>query len=252
MAKHMSPLSKSRFPKLVGAGVILPVVAGALMTALSGSLAAPPAFAAPAAVVPPPAQDLRPARGLQTAVLAGGCFWGVQGVFEHVKGVRQAVDGYTGGSTASPTYEQVSSGRTGHAEAVEITYDPRQISYGEILRIFFSVAHDPTEKNRQGPDSGTQYRSAIFTTGPEQAKVARAYIAQLDGAKAFSRPVATEVAPLGTFWRAENYHQDYETLHPDAGYIVVNDAPMIANLKNVFPDRFRADPVQVQARAAAR
>ena len=183
----------------------------------------------------------------EVAVIAGGCFWGVQGVFEHVKGVTSAVSGYAGGDKATALYETVGSGATGHAEAVKITFDPRQISYARILQIYFSVAHDPTELNRQGPDSGTQYRSAIFPSSPEQIRVAKAYIAQLDKAKTFGAPIVTKLEPDRAFYAAEDYHQDYLTLHPDNPYIMINDLPKVDALKRMFPDQYRADPVLVMA-----
>jgi peptide-methionine (S)-S-oxide reductase len=183
-------------------------------------------------------------------VLAGGCFWGVQGVFQHVKGVTSAVSGYTGGEKGTAEYETVSTGSTGHAESVEVTFDPHQISYGRILQIYFSVAHDPTELNRQGPDTGTQYRSAIFPTDAEQAKIAKAYIAQLNQARVFDAAIVTKIEPGKTFFRAEGYHQDYLTLHPSQPYIAYNDIPKVEALKRIFPDAYRADPVLVAARAS--
>lgn len=196
-------------------------------------------------VLPAPAVDahLAGAHGPETAVLAGGCFWGVQGVFQHVRGVERVVAGYSGGKAGTADYETVSTGRTGHAESVQITYDPAQISYGEILRIFFSVALDPTEVNRQGPDSGTQYRSEVFFTTPEQEKIAHAYIAQLDQAHAFSRAIATRVDPLTGFYPAEAYHQDYLTRHPDNPYIVINDLPKVNDLRRLFPGSYTEQPV---------
>jgi peptide-methionine (S)-S-oxide reductase len=179
----------------------------------------------------------------QVAVLAGGCFWGVQGVYQHTKGVLKAVSGYSGGEAGTAHYEMVGSGRTGHAEAVEVTFDPSQISYGEILRIFFSVAHDPTQLDRQGPDWGPQYRSHIFTTSAEQKQVVDAYIAQLDGAKVYRKKIVTRVDPLKAFYPAEAYHQDYMTLHPDQPYILFNDLPKVSNLKRLFPASFRDKPV---------
>jgi peptide-methionine (S)-S-oxide reductase len=190
-------------------------------------------------IIPPPAVDEPTSGGLDTTVLAGGCFWGVQGVFQHTAGVTSAVSGYAGGTKANPTYEEVSCGSTGHAESVQVTFDPKQISYGKILQIFFSVVQDPTEKDFQGPDYGTQYRSAVFTTSAEQTKVAAAYIAQLGAAKVFAKPIVTEVTPLNVFYRAEGYHQDYATLHPDQPYIAFNDLPKIANLKAMFADVWR-------------
>jgi peptide-methionine (S)-S-oxide reductase len=172
-----------------------------------------------------------PRKGEQTVVLAGGCFWGMQEVFEHVKGVTHVTAGYTGGSANTATYEQVSTGTTGHAESVQVTYDPSQISYGQLLKVFFSVAHDPTQRNRQGPDVGTQYRSAIFYTSDEQRRIARAYIDQLTRAKVFPRPIVTEVVALHGFYSAEAYHQDYAVTHPDEPYIVINDLPKVERLR---------------------
>ena len=175
------------------------------------------------------------AKGVQTAVFAGGCFWGVEAVFEHVKGVTQVVSGYAGGSADTAKYELVSSGGTGHAESVRISYDPARISYGQLLKVFFSVAHDPTELNRQGPDRGTQYRSAIFFGNDEQQRVAEAYIAQLQAARLFPRAIVTQVTPLKAFYEAEAYHQDYLVHHPNQPYIVINDLPKVANLQRQFP-----------------
>lgn len=180
-------------------------------------------------------------------VLAGGCFWGVQGVFQHVTGVTSAISGYAGGRTSSPTYEQVSSGTTGHAESVEVTYDPKLVSLGQILRVFFSVAHDPTEVDRQGPDTGTQYRSAVFTTDSAQTGIAQAYIAQLDQTRSFPQKIATTITPLDTFYPAESYHQDYLTRNPWQPYIVVNDMPKLIALKRLFPTLNRDRPVLVGA-----
>jgi len=195
------------------------------------------AKANPAAAVPAPEVDAPRAStsGQQTAVLSGGCFWGVQAVFQHVKGVISATSGYAGGSAKTADYETVSTGETGHAESVEIVYDPSQITYGELLRVFFSVAHDPTELNRQGPDVGTQYRSSIFYNSDEQKRIAEAYIAQLDQAKIFARPIVTKVVPLDRFYAAEAYHQNYATLHPNQPYIMFNDAPKVEHLKQQFP-----------------
>jgi peptide-methionine (S)-S-oxide reductase len=187
--------------------------------------------------LPDPAADipLAKASGTETAVFAGGCFWGVEAVFESLKGVSKAVSGYSGGKTASPSYEQVSSGMTGHAESVKVTYDPSKVSYGTLLKVFFQIAHDPTELNRQGPDTGTQYRSAIFYSNPEQGRVAKAYIAQLDAAKAFRKPIVTEVTPLKAFYDAEGYHQNYLVNNPTQPYIVFNDLPKLAALKKELP-----------------
>ena len=195
--------------------------------------------------LPPPEVDSPrgAAATTQTAVLAGGCFWGVQGVFQHTKGVKNVLSGYSGGEKATATYEQVGSGRTGHAESVQIVFDPREISYGEILRIYFSVAHDPTELNRQGPDTGTQYRSAIFYADASQQRIAQAYIAQLERAHVFPQPIVTRVDPLKAFYPAEAYHQDFLNRHPDHPYIVFNDAAKIASLKKLFPQICRAQPV---------
>jgi peptide-methionine (S)-S-oxide reductase len=193
-----------------------------------------------AAAVPAPAVDAARAAapGQQTTVVAGGCFWGVQAVFQHVKGVTSATSGYSGGAKQTAEYEIVSTGETGHAESVQIVYDPSQITYGELLRVFFSVAHDPTQLNRQGPDDGTQYRSVIFYSNDDQKRIAEAYIAQLDKAKVFSRPIVTQVVPLKAFYPAEAYHQNYATLHPNQPYILYNDAPKVAHLRQEFPDLF--------------
>jgi len=219
----------------------------AATAALALAFAAPSQAAEDAVVIPAPAVDAAPAGGIQTAVVAGGCFWGVQGVFQHTAGVVNAVSGYAGGSKATADYHTVSSGTTGHAESVEIKFDPKKISYGKILQIFFSVAHDPTQLNRQGPDTGTQYRSAIFTTSDEQKKVADAYIAQLNGAHVFKKPIVTKVGPLEGFYAAEGYHQDYLTLHPSQPYIAYNDLPKIENLKKLFAENYQEKPVLVRS-----
>src|SRR6202790_2000958 len=198
-----------------------------------------------AVIIPVPAVDAQAAGGIQTAVLAGGCFWGVQGVFQHTAGVVHAVSGYAGGSKTTADYNMVSSGTTGHAESVEIKYDPKKISYGKILQIFFSVVHDPTQLNRQGPDSGTQYRSAIFTTSDEQKKVADAYIAQLSAANVYRKPIVTRIGPLEAFYPAEAYHQDYLTLHPTQPYIAYNDIPKVENLKKLFAANYVEQPTLV-------
>ena len=198
--------------------------------------------------IDPPAVDAAPAEGLQTAVIAGGCFWGIQAVYQHTNGVTKALSGYAGGDKKDASYDIVGSGRTGHAEAVQITYDPKQISYGTILQIFFSVAHDPTQVNRQGPDTGPQYRSEIFPQSEAQAKIAKTYIAQLDAAKSFRKPIVTKSATAkATFYPAEAYHQDYAILHPNNPYIAFNDAPKVENLKRLFPEAFRDTPVTVAA-----
>ncbi|AWL94175.1 peptide-methionine (S)-S-oxide reductase [Bradyrhizobium ottawaense] len=233
-----------------------PALASLLAATTALSLTFALAFTAPsraaedAVVIPAPAMDAAPASGIQTAVIAGGCFWGVQGVFQHTAGVVNAVSGYAGGTKATADYQTVSSGRTGHAEAVEIKYDPKKISYGKILQIYFSVAHDPTQLNRQGPDVGTQYRSAVFTTSDEQKKVAEAYIAQLNGAKVFSKPIVTKVGALEAFYPAEAYHQDYLTLHPNQPYIAYNDLPKLENLKKLFADNYIEKPTLVSASKA--
>src|SRR5471030_913213 len=196
-------------------------------------------------MVPAPTVDAPAATGPQTAVLAGGCFWGVQGVFQHVEGVTSAVSGYAGGEQATAQYEKVGSGSTHHAEAVKVTFDPSKISYGKLLQIYFSVAHDPTELNRQGPDTGTQYRSTIFPTNDEQAKVAAAYIEQLNAANTFKKKLATTIEPAKPFYAAEAYHQDYLTLNPHQPYIVYNDLPKVASLKQLFPNVYRTKPVLV-------
>ncbi len=183
---------------------------------------------------------LAAAKAKQTAVFAGGCFWGVEAVFEHVKGVTEVTAGYSGGAAKTAHYEMVSTGRTGHAEAVRVIYDPSQVSYEQLLEVFFSVAHDPTELNRQGPDTGTQYRSAIFYISEEQKRLARAYIDRLNQAKAFARPIVTEVVPLNSFYPAEAYHQGYADRHADNPYIVINDLPKVANLRKQFPDLYRS------------
>ncbi len=213
------------------------------LTALAGMAIALPAArvriaqSAPQTVIPAPTTDIAiaPKPGQQTAVFAGGCFWGMEAVFEHVKGVSDVVSGFSGGKATSANYDEVSGGQTGHAEAVKITYDPAQISYGQLLKIYFSVAHDPTELNRQGPDSGTQYRSAIFFANPDQQRVAQAYISQLNQAKVFQQPIVTQIVPLQAFYAAEDYHQDFIAHNPNHPYVVVNDLPKLAHLQQQFP-----------------
>jgi len=191
----------------------------------------------PAGPLPNPVVDETPnaAKSRETVVLAGGCFWGIQAVFQHVKGVTSATSGYAGGTVKNPNYEEVSSGTTGHAESVQVTYDPSKVTLGQLLQVFFSVAHDPTELNRQDPDTGTQYRSAIFFSTPEQQKIAQAYVNQLTQAKLFTGPIVTQIAPATDFYRAEDYHQDYATLHPDNPYIAHYDLPKVHQLKTDFP-----------------
>jgi peptide-methionine (S)-S-oxide reductase len=204
------------------------------------------AAAEPSVVIPAPAVD-EPASGrhTETAVFAGGCFWGVQGVFQHVKGVTNAVSGYSGGKKETAHYEEVGSGVTGHAESVQVTFDPTQVSYGRLLQVYFSVAHNPTELNFQGPDHGSQYRSAVFPLDDAQRKVATTYIAQLEAAKAFPRPIVTRVEAFKGFFPAEGYHQNFLTLNPDYPYIVYNDLPKVADLKKVFPAQYQDKPVLV-------
>ena len=213
--------------------------------AISAFAITPSRAAEDAVIIPAPAADVQASDGVQTAVIAGGCFWGVQGVYQHTAGVLNAVSGYSGGSKMTANYTMIGTGTTGHAEAVEIKYDPKKISYGKVLQIFFSVVHDPTQLNRQGPDTGTQYRSAVFPTSDAQAKVAAAYIAQLDAAHVFHAAIATKVEPEATFWRAEDYHQDFLTLNPTYPYIVINDLPKIDALKVLFPAEYRETPVLV-------
>jgi peptide-methionine (S)-S-oxide reductase len=244
ITRASAPLKSSDAPVRRSAKVFL-------LLSLLGALWQPPAHAAESAtVIPPPAMDA-PTPGdisLQTVVLAGGCFWGVQAVFQHTKGVSQAVSGYAGGSKETASYEVVSSGRTGHAEAVQVTFDPRQISYGRILQVYFSVAHDPTQLNRQGPDVGTQYRSAVFFQDGPQKDVAEAYMAQLNKARVFIKPIVTQLNQFTAFYPAEAYHQDYATLHPNDRYIVYNDLPKVENLKRLFADLYRDKPVLVMAK----
>ncbi len=228
------------------------VLVTALLIAAGVSLTVLRSTAQVAHTIPAPAVDEQAGGGAQmgtseVAVLAGGCFWGVQGVFQHVNGVTSAVSGYAGGDQKTAHYEMVGSGRTGHAESVRITFDPRKVSYGRILQIYFSVAHDPTQLNRQGPDVGTEYRSAIFPANPEHARIARAYIAQLDQARVFKAAIVTRIEPDREFYDAEDYHQDFLTRHPGHPYIVYNDLPKIEDLKRLFPEAYRADPVLVAA-----
>jgi peptide-methionine (S)-S-oxide reductase len=229
-------ISSDRVVPYALAGLLaLPIVALVAQTGMVGAAEEP-------VQIPPPAVDAPAKDGMATAVFAGGCFWGVQGVFQHVDGVESAVSGYAGGTVTDPSYKQVSRGNTGHAESVEVTYNPAKVSYGKLLQVFFSVAHDPTQLNRQGPDTGTQYRSAIFVTDPTQEEVAKAYVAQLDAAKVYDAPIVTEIAPLATFYPAEDYHQDYATLHPDQPYIMWNYLPKISNLHDMFPEVWRDQP----------
>jgi peptide-methionine (S)-S-oxide reductase len=221
-----------------------------LAIAFVAAIVAVPAILAPRASaddlnlpIPAPVSDPASTAFTETAVLAGGCFWGQQGVFQHVKGVTRVVAGYAGGDKATATYDQVTTETTGHAESVEITFNPKQVSFGRLLQIYFSVAHDPTQLNRQGPDTGTSYRSAIFTATPQQAATAKAYIAQLQAAQVFPAPIVTKVDPLKGFYPAEGYHQDYLVRNPNQPYIRINDLPKIAGLKRVWPQYYRDDPV---------
>jgi peptide-methionine (S)-S-oxide reductase len=219
----------------VAAALVIPAALVFLGATLSSGASRP--LSQPAAV---PVMDVTSlVAGEDTAVFAGGCFWGVEAVFDHVKGVKRAISGYAGGDVTSPSYEQVSTGDTGHAESVEVIYDPSQVSYGKLLQIFFSVAHDPTQLNRQGPDHGTQYRSAIFFKSAQQQQVADAYIKQLTTAKTFPRPIVTQVARLKGFYPAEEYHQHYLEQHPTQPYIVINDLPKVAALKKQFADVYK-------------
>jgi len=231
----------------------LGAIGGAILVAAGAGYftgPAPVSAAEGAVIIPAPALDqTNPSDGLETAIFAGGCFWGVQGVFQHVIGVDSAVSGYAGGTTVDPSYKDVLTETTGHAESVQVTFDPKQVTYGKLLQIFFSVAHDPTQLNRQGPDVGTQYRSAIFTLSAEQKRVADAYIDQLGATGAYNGAIVTEVTPLDAFYRAEDYHQDYATLHPNSRYIATFDAPKIANLKRLMPEVYRDKPVLVGSAA---
>jgi peptide-methionine (S)-S-oxide reductase len=208
---------------------VLPLGRGATCNAAGAAVALPnPAVDAPLATT----------KGQQTAVFAGGCFWGIQAVFEHLKGVIRATSGYSGGSSDSAHYEKVSTGRTGHAESVQVVYDPSQISYGQLLKVLFSVAHDPTQLNQQGPDVGTQYRSAIFYASEDQKRIAQAYVDQLNHAKVFPRSIVTQVVALNAFYPAEDYHQDYAVHHPENLYIVINDLPKVEQLRRQFPELY--------------
>jgi peptide-methionine (S)-S-oxide reductase len=221
------------------------VFAVLLLPVSLGPFVQPVAAQERAVAIPAPVRDLPETGRIARAVFAGGCFWGVQGVFQHVDGVTRAVSGYSGGSAKTATYELTSTGTTGHAEAVEVTYDPSIVSYGELLQIYFSVAHNPTQLDFQGPDHGTQYRSTIFPVTQEQGDIASAYIAQLDNAGLFEGPIVTTIEPLGAFYPAEQYHQDFLTLNPTWPYIVFHDLPKIAALKSLFPEAYRDEPVLV-------
>ena len=223
-------------PNIAAVLVVIPVA----LVLFAAKLSSGASRAGSAAVAAPAFADrLASAAGEDTAVFAGGCFWGVEAVFEHVKGVKSAVSGYAGGSVANPSYEMVSTGNTGHAESVQVIYDPSQVSYGKLLQIFFSVVHDPTQLNRQGPDHGTQYRSAIFFRNAQQQRAAESYIEQLTAAKTFPRPIVTQVAQLRAFYPAEEYHQNYLEHHPNQLYIVINDKPKVEALKREFAANYR-------------
>lgn len=223
------------------------LLVASLLAAGAALALAPRSFASDTRPVPAPAADEASSASSETAILAGGCFWGVQGVYQHVQGVTSAVSGYTGGDASTATYDEVSTGTTGHAESVKVTFDPHRISYGKILQIYFSAAHNPTELNRQGPDSGTQYRSAIFPTSDEQARVAKAYKAQLGAAHVFDAAIVTKIEPGQTFYPAEAHHQDFLARNPSYPYIAINDMPKVAAVKSLYPDMYRADPVLVAA-----
>ncbi|MBN8954690.1 MULTISPECIES: peptide-methionine (S)-S-oxide reductase MsrA [unclassified Rhizobium] len=246
LSTDMIRIGSARIARLAG------VTAAAVLVAAVALQFAGRASAEDARVIPSPSADEKAgSANTETTVLAGGCFWGVQGVFQHVNGVISATSGYTGGSKAAAHYEMVSDGDTGHAESVRIVFDPHKISYGHLLQIYFSVAHDPTELNYQGPDSGTQYRSAIFPTSQSQADIAKAYIDQLNHAKVFDAAIVTKIEPARQFYAAEDYHQDFLTTHPSYPYIVINDLPKIKNLQHLFPGDYRAAPVLVTASASA-
>lgn len=227
--------------------IALTVVAFSAMALVGVAINSNPANAEEGIAIPAPVIDERPGSATETAVFAGGCFWGVQGVFQHLKGVNNAVSGYTGGAKETAQYETVSSGRTGHAESVRITFDPKKVTYGQLLQVYFSVAHDPTQLNRQGPDTGTQYRSTVFPTSEKQAEVAKAYIAQLNKAKIFEAAIVTTIETGKAFYPAEAYHQDFLTSNPTYPYIVYNDMAKIENLRELFPKAFRNKPVLVAA-----
>ncbi|TXH31690.1 MAG: peptide-methionine (S)-S-oxide reductase MsrA [Rhodospirillaceae bacterium] len=243
-----TPIRKAR--RFLTQTPLLVAVAATLMLAAAGGFGISPSAADESRILPAPAVDETSTTAkTETAVLAGGCFWGVQGVFQHVKGVSNAVSGYAGGDADTANYDTISEGDTGHAESVAITYDPAQISYGRLLQIFFSVAHDPTQLNRQGPDHGTNYRSAIFPASPDQARIAKAYIAQLNQAHVYDAAIVTTIEPDRAFYPAEAYHQDFLVRNPSYPYIVFNDLPKVENLKRLFPDLYRDNPVLVSAAA---
>ena len=245
MSDAQSPVAK--VAAFVGDKILVFAVIAAVAV---GAYMASSAAAEKAVQLPAPAFDLPAVDGPRTAVFAGGCFWGVQAVFQHTRGVLRAVSGYAGGAAETANYPAVTSGTTGHAESVQVTYDPKQISYGKLLQIYFSVAHDPTQLDRQGPDAGPQYRSALFTADEGQKQVAQRYIAQLEAARAFPAKIVTQLTPLTAFYPAEAYHQDYATLNPHSAYIIAFDRPKIENLKKLMPEVFREQPVLVSQRQA--
>jgi len=233
-----------------GAGFSIGLIDAVAVTALFLGGLAPVRASENAVAIPPPALQIPVQEKEQVAVLAGGCFWGVQLVYQHIKGVIQAVSGYSGGAQNTAVYEVVSSGRTDHAESVQLRFDPKEISYGKVLQIFFSVAHDPTQLNRQGPDVGPQYRTAIFYANDEQRRMAEAYVKQLDDLKVFKHPIVTRISQLQAFYPAEPYHQDYATLHPYQPYVSYNDLPKVEKLKQLMPEVYRQKPVLVGAATA--
>jgi peptide-methionine (S)-S-oxide reductase len=244
----MTQPAKSALARLLPRLGALALVTGVIGATALGLI--PPSAAEDAKVIPAPVIDEPSGTSpvmTETATFAGGCFWGVQGVFQHVEGVTKAVSGYAGGQADTAHYQMVGSGETGHAESVQVTFDPHKVTYGQLLQIYFSVAHDPTQLNRQGPDSGTQYRSEIFATTPEQKKVAEAYIAQLNAAKVYKKPIVTKLGILEAFYPAEAYHQDYLTLHPNQPYIAYNDIPKVENLKKIFAQNYIEKPTLVSA-----
>ena len=240
MTKTLNNIPKpTRRPALRAVLALTALMGGTMLLPITAS------FAGEGIAIPAPNLDEAATAGTETAIFAGGCFWGVQGVFQHVDGVISATSGYTGGQDASPSYDMVSTGTTGHAEAVKIVYDPAKVTYGQLLHIFFSVVADPTTLNYQGPDHGTQYRSAIFPTNAAQSKIAKAYITQLGAAKVFNGAIVTTIEPQAKFFAAEDYHQDFLTLNPTYPYIVANDLPKVADLKQLFPDDYKTQPVVV-------
>jgi peptide-methionine (S)-S-oxide reductase len=247
----MSHVTRLLFIRALRSRLAATALVAGLALLVIATVGGPHLRAGEARLVPPPAASATSAAqssssaAAEVAVLAGGCFWGVQGVFQHLKGVTRVESGYAGGDRDTAEYERVSDGNTGHAESVRIEFDPRQVSFGQLLQVYFSVAHDPTELNRQGPDTGTQYRSEIFAQSPQQLDIAKTYIVQLDAAHAFARPIVTRVEANRRFYVAESYHQDFLTRNPQNPYIAINDLPKVANLQRLFPDLYRSTPVLV-------